>query len=56
MTRDLPPAETARVLVEALPYIPQFAGKSIVVNLGGAAIDRKSDHALDQDVLPLRSL
>ena len=33
------PGETARVLVEALPYIRQFAGKSIVVKLGGAAID-----------------
>ena len=32
-------AETARVLVEALPYIRLFAGKSVVVKLGGAAID-----------------
>jgi len=50
------PAETARVLVEALPYIRQFAGKSIVVKLGGAAIDRESDLALAQDVLLLRSV
>jgi acetylglutamate kinase len=50
------PAETARVLVEALPYIRQFAGKSIVVKLGGAAIDRDSDLALAQDVLLLRSV
>ena len=50
------PTETARVLVEALPYIRQFAGKSIVVKLGGAAIDRKSDLALAQDVLLLRSV
>jgi acetylglutamate kinase len=56
MTRDLSPAETARVLVEALPYIRQFAGKSIVVKLGGAAIDRESDLALAQDVLLLRSV
>ena len=49
-------AETARVLVEALPYIRQFAGKSIVVKLGGAAIDRDSDLALAQDVLLLRSV
>jgi acetylglutamate kinase len=49
-------AETARVLVEALPYIRQFAGKSIVVKLGGAAIDRESDLALAQDVLLLRSV
>ena len=50
------PAEIARVLVEALPYIQQFAGKSIVVKLGGAAIDRESDLALAQDVLLLRSV
>jgi acetylglutamate kinase len=56
MTSSLPAAETARVLVEALPYIRQFAGKSIVVKLGGAAIDRESDLALAQDVLLLRSV
>ena len=49
-------AATARVLVEALPYIRQFAGKSVVVKLGGAAIDRESDLALAQDVLLLRSV
>jgi acetylglutamate kinase len=36
------PSEVATVLVEALPYIRQFAGKSVVVKLGGAAIDRES--------------
>jgi acetylglutamate kinase len=50
------PAETARILVEALPYIRQFAGKSVVVKLGGAAIDRECDLALAQDVLLLRSV
>src|SRR3954466_6012989 len=50
------PGETARILVEALPYIRQFAGKSIVVKLGGAAIDRECDLALAQDVLLLRSV
>lgn len=50
------PAETAHVLVEALPYIRMFAGKAIVVKLGGAAIDRESDLALAQDVLLLRSV
>src|SRR5438046_480109 len=53
---SLSPDHTARVLVEALPYIRQFAGKSIVVKLGGAAIDRESDLALAQDVLLLRSV
>jgi len=50
------PSETARVLVEALPYIRLFAGKSVVVKLGGAAIDKDSDLALAQDVLLLRSV
>src|SRR6476469_1100089 len=50
------PSEIATVLVEALPYIRQFAGKSIVVKLGGAAIDRECDLALAQDVLLLRSV
>ena len=50
------PTQTARVLVEALPYIRQWAGKSVVVKLGGAAIDRESDLALAQDVLLLRSV
>src|SRR4051812_44067095 len=50
------PTEIATVLVEALPYIRQFAGKSVVVKLGGAAIDRESDLALAQDVLLLRSV
>ncbi|HEX8527892.1 acetylglutamate kinase [Allosphingosinicella sp.] len=49
-------AETARVLVEALPYIRRFAGKSVVVKLGGAAIDAELDRALAQDVLLLRSV
>jgi acetylglutamate kinase len=48
--------ETARVLVQALPYIRRFAGKSVVVKLGGAAIDREVDRALAQDVLLLRSV
>jgi acetylglutamate kinase len=50
------PTDTARVLVEALPYIRKFAGKTIVVKLGGAAIDRDSDLALAKDVLLLRSV
>jgi acetylglutamate kinase len=52
----LHPSEIATVLVEALPYIRLFAGKSVVVKLGGAAIDKESDLALAQDVLLLRSV
>ena len=50
------PLQTAAILVEALPYIRRFAGKSVVVKLGGAAIDKALDRALAQDVLLLRSV
>jgi acetylglutamate kinase len=50
------PEATARVLVQALPYIRRFAGKAVVVKLGGAAIDKELDRALAQDVLLLRSV
>jgi acetylglutamate kinase len=49
-------ADTARVLVEALPYIQRFRGKTVIVKLGGAAIDAELDRALAQDVLLLRSV
>ena len=49
-------AETARVLTQALPYVYRFAGKAVVVKLGGAAIDAELDRALAQDVLLLRSV
>ena len=47
---------TASILIEALPYIQRFAGRSIVVKLGGAAIDKELDRALAQDVMLLRSV
>lgn len=50
------PTETASVLVQALPYIQRFHGRSVVVKLGGAAIDKALDRALAQDVLLLRSV
>ncbi|MFN3725142.1 MAG: acetylglutamate kinase [Allosphingosinicella sp.] len=50
------PATTAQVLVEALPYIRRFAGKSVVVKLGGNAIDEEIERAIAQDVLLLRSV
>ncbi|NCP12008.1 MAG: acetylglutamate kinase, partial [Sphingomonadales bacterium] len=52
----LSPSATARVLVEALPYIRKFAGKTVIVKLGGNAIDKAVDKALAQDVLLLRSV
>jgi acetylglutamate kinase len=50
------PTQTANILVQALPYIQRFAGKSVVVKLGGAAINEELDRALAQDVLLLRSV
>jgi acetylglutamate kinase len=50
------PGETAAILVQALPYIQRFHGRSVVVKLGGAAIDKALDRALAQDVLLLRSV
>jgi len=50
------PTETARILIQALPYIQRFTGKSVVVKLGGAASDPELDRALAQDVLLLRSV
>jgi acetylglutamate kinase len=50
------PSDTARILIQALPYIRRFAGKAVVVKLGGAAIDAELDRALAQDVLLLRSV
>ena len=48
----------AHVLVEALPYIRRFAGKTVVVKYGGNALAGTSDHdALDlfaQDVVLMR--
>jgi acetylglutamate kinase len=51
IARPHDPTDTARVLVQALPYIRRFAGKAVVVKLGGAAIDKELDQALAQDVL-----
>jgi acetylglutamate kinase len=50
------PTETASILVQALPYIQRFRGRSVVVKLGGAALDAELDRALAQDVLLLRSV
>jgi acetylglutamate kinase len=50
------PAVTAQVLVEALPYIRHFSGRTVVVKLGGNAIDEEIERAIAQDVLLLRSV
>jgi acetylglutamate kinase len=44
----------AQVLVEALPFIRRFAGQTVVVKLGGAAIEGGSPEAVLQDIVLLR--
>ena len=50
------PAETAGLLVQALPYIRRWAGKAVVLKMGGAALDEADARAFAQDVLLLRSV
>jgi acetylglutamate kinase len=48
--------QTAEVLLEALPYIRQFSGKTVVIKYGGAAMeqaDLKEQFALDVILLRL---
>src|SRR5258707_12228506 len=44
----------AEVLVEALPYIKRFAGHTVVIKLGGAAIESGDPEPVLQDVTLLR--
>ena len=46
-------AERARVLVEALPYIRRFHGQTVVVKVGGNAIEQRKEETL-LDVVLLR--
>jgi acetylglutamate kinase len=43
---NIPPAQRARMLVEALPYIREFRGKRIVIKYGGSAM---TDSRLKRD-------
>ena len=47
--------EKARILVEAMPYIQTFRGKTFVIKYGGnAMIDEQLKHSFAQDVVLLR--
>jgi acetylglutamate kinase len=49
--------DTARILIEALPYIRQFTGKVVVVKVGGMPMtDPARMHSLAKDVLLLHSV
>ena len=47
------PGQRAKVLVEALPYIKRFHGQTIVVKLGGNAIEQRKEETL-LDIVLLR--
>jgi acetylglutamate kinase len=49
------PVDTADVLLEALPYIRQFAGKVLVIKYGGHAMENESlKHSFAEDVALLK--
>ena len=38
--------EKASILIESLPYIKKFAGKTFVIKYGGHAMENDEDHRL----------
>ncbi|MCB0358448.1 MAG: acetylglutamate kinase [Bdellovibrionales bacterium] len=49
--------EKARVLLEALPYLKQFAGRTVVVKIGGELVDDENRaRRLAEDVVLLKSV
>ena len=53
----LTPHDTARLLIEALPYIRRFTGKTVVVKVGGLPMtDPERMRSLAKDVLLLHSV
>jgi acetylglutamate kinase len=53
----LTPNDTARLLIEALPYIRRFTGKTVVVKVGGLPMtDPERMRSLAKDILLLHSV
>ena len=51
------PNDTARLLIEALPYIRRFTGKTIIVKVGGLPMtDPARARSLAKDILLLHSV
>ena len=49
---DIPPARKADILLEALPYLQAFRGKTVLIKYGGSAIaDSAKRRALLQDIV-----
>ena len=54
---DFTTAQRAQVLVEALPYIKQFSGKTVVIKYGGnAMISDELKSAVMQDIVLLSTV
>ena len=54
---ELDPAMRASILVEALPYIQAFAGRTVVVKFGGnAMVDDALSHSFAADIVLLRAV
>jgi acetylglutamate kinase len=54
---DIDPATRAAILVEALPYIQAFSGKTVVVKYGGnAMVDDALAHSFAADIVLLRAV
>jgi acetylglutamate kinase len=52
---SLPPADRARILSEALPYIQRFQGKTIVVKYGGnAMVDEDLKKSFARDIVLMK--
>ncbi|WP_426572808.1 acetylglutamate kinase [Aquihabitans sp. McL0605] len=54
---DVTPAVRAAILVEALPYIQAFAGRTVVIKFGGnAMVDEALAHSFAADIVLLRAI
>lgn len=54
---EIDPATRAAILVEALPYIQAFSGKTVVIKFGGnAMVDEALAHSFAADVVLLRAI
>ena len=54
---DFTTAQRAQVLVEALPYIKQFSGKTVVIKYGGnAMVSDELKSAVMQDIVLLSTV
>ena len=57
VTTDVPPDQRARLLVEALPHLKRFRGKTVVVKYGGnAMIDPELAERFAEDIVLLQSV